>query len=253
LKLLVSVNLAYHKELLRNTEADGRLEVELWHSCKSSSESTGFEASTRLDCTRLMNVVLLGRSSVHFRKTYRRFGVHHGFILHCRSTNGPLVLWRRRQNSPEATVTRLRGVKIWQSLCSPSRRNPSRRHVTVLQTADELKSDLTVEVAIGCAWVQTFRRRSSSGQGYTNHGRQVAVATKFLTVAQATKFLAVERIICCSSIWNFHYATLLPTEILMWILDYLESFCAPELRDAQNKFECRHCTGNDQRLIGDVP
>jgi len=29
LKLLVSVNLAYHKELLRNTEADGRLEVEL--------------------------------------------------------------------------------------------------------------------------------------------------------------------------------------------------------------------------------
>jgi len=29
LKLLVSLNLAYHKELLRNKETNGRLEVEL--------------------------------------------------------------------------------------------------------------------------------------------------------------------------------------------------------------------------------
>ena len=46
-----SLKLVCHKELLRNNEANRRLEIEMWLSCKSSSESTGFKASTRLDCT----------------------------------------------------------------------------------------------------------------------------------------------------------------------------------------------------------
>jgi hypothetical protein len=78
------------------------------------------------------------------------------------------------------------------------------------------------------------------------------VATKFLTVPQSTKRLAVERIICGSSIWNFHYVTLLPTEILMWILDFLENLCDPGLRDVQNRRESRYCTGNVQNLISDL-
>jgi hypothetical protein len=49
---------------------------------------------------------------------------------------------------------------------------------------------------------QDNEERSSSGQGCTNHGRQVTVATKFLTVAQAVKFLALERIICEPSEMN---------------------------------------------------
>jgi hypothetical protein len=43
---------------------------------------------------------------------------------------------------------------------------------------------------------ENSEERSSSAQWCTNHGHQVTVATKFLTVAQADKFLAMERITC---------------------------------------------------------
>jgi hypothetical protein len=82
------------------TKSDGRLEIEQWHSCKSSSESTGFEALTRLDCTASDGESPRTQfSSVPQNVQYRRFERQDWFILHCRNTNGPLVPWRQRQQS----------------------------------------------------------------------------------------------------------------------------------------------------------
>ena len=54
-------------------------------------------------------------------------------------------------------------------------------------------------------------------EGCTNLGRQIARATGFSTVA----------LICCPSVWNLLYATLLETRILRWLLDFQKMFYTP--------------------------
>jgi hypothetical protein len=59
------------------------------------------------------------------------------------------------------------------------------------------------------------------GPGCTNYGRQVAMETKFCTVAPN---------ICGSSVWKLLPVTLLATRIIRWLVDFFSFKFTPGVR-----------------------